>query len=111
VWVGESKIASLGIHVSRWVTHHGFALNVNMDLAPFTLIVPCGIQDVKVTSLAQELSRSISVREVMAVLTEHFAVEFGVSLAPTSLPELFSAKSRADMSDREEPAGVGGVRC
>ncbi|MDE2179549.1 MAG: lipoyl(octanoyl) transferase LipB [candidate division NC10 bacterium] len=111
VWIGESKIASLGIHVSRWVTRHGFALNVNMDLAPFTLIVPCGIQGVKVTSMAQELSRPISIREVTAVLAERFEVEFGVSLAPTSLPELFSAKSRAGMSERDEPAGVGGVRC
>lgn len=111
VWVDESKIASLGIHVSRWVTRHGFALNVNMDLAPFELIVPCGIQGVKVTSMAQELSRPISVREVTTVLTERFEIEFGVSLVPTSLPELFSAESCADMSERDEPAGVGGVRC
>ena len=91
VWVGEGKIASLGIHVSRWVTRHGFALNVNMDLTPFDLIVPCGIQGIKVTSMAQKLSRPISVREVTAVLTERFEAEFRVSLLPMSPAALFSA--------------------
>ncbi len=108
VWVGERKIASLGIHVGRWVTRHGFALNVNMDLTPFTLIVPCGIQGAQVTSMVQELSRPISIREVTAILTEHFEAEFGVSLLPISMSELFDATSRRiGMSDRDKPAIVG----
>lgn len=107
VWVGERKIASLGIHVGRWVTRHGFALNVNMDLTPFTLIVPCGIQGAQVTSMVQELSRPISIREVTAILTEHFEAEFGVSLLPISMSELFDATSRRiGMSDRDKPAIV-----
>lgn len=110
VWVGEEKIASLGIHVSRWVTRHGFALNINMDLAPFELIVPCGIQGAKATSMTQELARPISVREVMAALIERFEVEFGVSLLPTSLSELFRSRSRAGIIERDGPAIVGGVR-
>lgn len=101
VWVGESKIASLGIHVSRWITRHGFALNINMDLAPFELIVPCGIHGAKATSMTQELSRPISVREVMAALIERFEVEFGVPLLPMSLSELFSLKSGASIIDRD----------
>jgi lipoate-protein ligase B len=109
VWVGESKIASIGIHVGRWVTRHGFALNVNMDLTPFTLIVPCGIQGAKVTDMVQELSRSLVVREVRAALTERFEVEFGVTLLPASLSELFSALGRAGMAGRDETATVGGV--
>lgn len=109
VWVGDSKIASLGIHVSRWVTRHGFALNVNMDLTPFKLIVPCGIQGVKTTSMTQELSRSISVREVMAALIECFEVEFGVALLPTSLPALYSSRSGAGMIDRDVRAIVRGA--
>src|SRR5574337_2036488 len=60
VWIGESKIASLGIHVSRWITRHGFALNVNMDLAPFELIVPCGIQGAKATSMRKNCSPASS---------------------------------------------------
>ena len=55
VWTGGRKIASIGIHVRQWVTWHGFALNVTTDLAAFDLIVPCGIPDVVMTSVAKEL--------------------------------------------------------
>ena len=58
VWTAGRKIASIGIHVKQWVTFHGFALNVTTDLAPFGLIVPCGIQDVVMTSVAAELGRA-----------------------------------------------------
>lgn len=109
VWVGEGKIASLGIHVSRWVTRHGFALNVNVNLAPFQLIVPCGIQDAKVISMAQELSGPISVREVAAALIRCFEAEFGVSLLPASPTGLLSVRSRAGVSDWDNAAVVGGV--
>lgn len=103
VWVGEKKIASLGIHVSRWVTCHGFALNVDVDLAPFELIVPCGIQGAKATSMAAALSRPISIRSVTAALTLRFEAEFGVSLIPTSLPEFFSSRRRVGMVGRGVP--------
>jgi lipoyl(octanoyl) transferase len=55
VWVGERKIGSIGVHVSRGVTTHGLAVNVNNDLQPFDWIVPCGIEDCRVTSLSREL--------------------------------------------------------
>ncbi len=55
VWTSGRKIASIGIHVRQWVTWHGFALNVTTDLSPFSLIVPCGIPDVVMTSVAREL--------------------------------------------------------
>jgi len=60
VWTGDGdrKIASIGIHVRQWVSWHGFALNVTTDLAPFDLIVPCGIPDVVMTSVARELERA-----------------------------------------------------
>jgi lipoyl(octanoyl) transferase len=58
VWTRGRKIASLGIHVKQWVTFHGFALNVTTDLSYFDLIVPCGIADVVMTSVAQEIGRS-----------------------------------------------------
>jgi lipoyl(octanoyl) transferase len=58
VWTRGRKIASIGIHVKQWVTFHGFALNVNTDLSYFDLIVPCGIQDVVMTSVATELGRT-----------------------------------------------------
>ncbi|MFI5009783.1 MAG: lipoyl(octanoyl) transferase LipB [Solirubrobacterales bacterium] len=56
VWVGERKIASLGVHVSRGVSTHGFALNVDNDLEPFSWVVACGLQDVEMTSIARELA-------------------------------------------------------
>ena len=58
VWTGGRKLASIGIHVKQWVTFHGFALNVTTDLDYFDLIVPCGIKDVIMTSVAQELGRT-----------------------------------------------------
>jgi lipoyl(octanoyl) transferase len=58
VWTRGRKIASIGIHVKQWVTYHGFALNVNTDLSYFDLIVPCGIRDVVMTSVAMELGRT-----------------------------------------------------
>jgi lipoyl(octanoyl) transferase len=58
VWTRGRKIASIGIHVKQWVTYHGFALNVNTDLSYFDLIVPCGIKDVVMTSVAMELGRT-----------------------------------------------------
>jgi lipoyl(octanoyl) transferase len=57
VWVGERKIASIGVHVARGVTTHGFAVNVENDLQPFSWIVPCGLEDVRMTSLIRETSR------------------------------------------------------
>ena len=58
VWVGDRKVASIGIHVSHGVTMHGFAVNVSNDLAPWDWIVPCGLPDVRMTSLVAETGRA-----------------------------------------------------
>jgi lipoyl(octanoyl) transferase len=75
VWVvdskGERKIAAIGIRVARGVTMHGFALNVEPDLSAFEAIIPCGIEDARVTSLAIELARSISIDEVLPVVEKY----------------------------------------
>jgi lipoyl(octanoyl) transferase len=75
VWVrderGERKIAAIGIRVAQGVTMHGFALNVNPELEAFHRIIPCGIADAAVTSMAVELSRDISVDEVMPVVEKY----------------------------------------
>ena len=70
------KICALGVKASRWVTMHGFAFNVNTDLAYFSYIVPCGIQGKGVTSLQAELKREISLDEVREKLSTHFQVLF-----------------------------------
>jgi lipoyl(octanoyl) transferase len=76
VWIGEQKIAALGIRSSRWVTMHGFALNVNTDLKYFNNIVPCGITDKAVTSLQALLGREVDVAEVKERIVFHFADVF-----------------------------------
>jgi lipoyl(octanoyl) transferase len=76
-WVGNEKLAAIGVRIARWITSHGFALNVNSDLAFFKLIVPCGIADRGVTTLSRVAGRPIAVAEVAARTAEHFANIFG----------------------------------
>jgi lipoyl(octanoyl) transferase len=81
IWLGPRKIAALGVAVKRWVTYHGFALNVNTDLTPFAGIVPCGITDGTVTSLQQELGRAFDLAEVKQVLASEFWNQFRAFLS------------------------------
>jgi lipoyl(octanoyl) transferase len=83
-WVGRQKIGAIGVRIARWVTSHGFAFNVSNDLAPFDLIVPCGIRDRGVTSLTQVLSTSPSMDEVMDGLAHHATAVLQRSLAPAA---------------------------
>ena len=76
VWVGREKLAAIGIRIARWVTSHGFALNVTTDLEYFDLIVPCGIADRGVTSLARLLGRNVVRAEVEDRLAGHFCRVF-----------------------------------
>ena len=75
VWIrdekGDRKIAAIGLRVAKGVTMHGFALNINPDLSAYEKIVPCGIADAKVTSMAVELNRSINIHEVLPVLKNY----------------------------------------
>jgi len=72
IWLGPRKIAAIGVAVKKWTAYHGFALNVNADLTPFAGIVPCGITDGTVTSMALELGRAVDEAEVKRVLAAEF---------------------------------------
>lgn len=72
LWLGSRKIAAIGVAVKKWTAYHGFALNVNTDLTPFAGIVPCGITDGTVTSMALELGRPVDETEVKRVLAAEF---------------------------------------
>jgi lipoyl(octanoyl) transferase len=76
VWVGNEKLAAIGVRIARWITSHGFALNVSSDLDYFKLIVPCGIADRGVTSLRRLAGRPIDTAEVAHRTAEHFAKIF-----------------------------------
>jgi lipoyl(octanoyl) transferase len=81
IWVSsdgqDAKLAAIGVRISRWVTSHGFALNVNTDLSHFGLIVPCGITDKGVTSMQQMLGRPVPMDEVEDAVAGSFSEIFG----------------------------------
>jgi lipoyl(octanoyl) transferase len=93
VWIdGDNenarKICAMGVRCSRWVTMHGFALNVNNDLSPFKSIIPCGIDDKAVTSMEQELGNKVDINEVKKNLKKHISVLFGMELNTSSYRNL-----------------------
>jgi lipoyl(octanoyl) transferase len=95
----EEKLGAIGVHISRWVTSHGFAYNVSTDLRYFDLIVPCGIAGKRATSLDKLLSRNVEVREVSARIATHLGQIFG--LAPRS-----AGRYELDALENEQPAGI-----
>jgi lipoyl(octanoyl) transferase len=84
VWVDalnkgkERKICAMGVRCSRWITMHGFALNVNTDLSYFNHIIPCGIQNKKVTSIKNEVGREVPMEEVKQILKRKFSEVFNI---------------------------------
>ena len=79
VWVGDEKIAALGVRVTRWITMHGFALNVTPDLTYYSGIIPCGIFEYGVTSMARLLTDEVTVDSVKQVLIEKFMNQFRIA--------------------------------
>jgi lipoyl(octanoyl) transferase len=83
VWVGEEKLAAIGVRIARWITSHGFALNVTTNLDYFSLIVPCGIPDRGVTSISKLLGRQVALDEVATRVAAHFDKVFDFNQLPT----------------------------
>jgi lipoyl(octanoyl) transferase len=86
--IAAEKLGAIGVHISRWVTSHGFAYNVSTDLRNFDLIVPCGISGRKATSLEKLLGRAVSLNEIAPRIAEHFGEAFGVGMQKSSREEL-----------------------
>jgi lipoyl(octanoyl) transferase len=100
---GPRKIASIGVHVSRWVTTHGYALNVDLDPAPFTeWITACGLEDAQFTTMARELGRSITVEDVRPAAIDNVAEVFGLSFEelPAEDAGLWSQPIHASLAAR-----------
>ena len=96
VWVGEEKIAAIGVHLSRWVTTHGFALNVTTDLSHFGFIVPCGLRGPDVTSMERILRRPIPLEDVASEIVPLFGELFERTMIDNDQPE-------------EQGAAAGGI--
>ncbi len=123
VWVdtpaGPEKLAAIGVHLSRWVTSHGFAYNLSTDLRYFDWIVPCGIPDKRATSLEKLLGRSVSREEAAPRIVSHFAEVFSFEMSDVSTEELeeslgaheaTSAVRSGGLAERETvTAMVGGI--
>ena len=91
VWLdtptGEAKLVQIGARIEQWITYHGFALNVDPNLAHFDLIVPCGISDKAVTSMARVLNRPIDLQKVRRCVAEKFGAVFGAEIVEISSEE------------------------
>jgi len=96
VWVGNDKLAAMGVHISRWVTSHGFAFNVNTDLRYFDYIVPCGLRDKGVTSLQKLLGRPVEMEEVAGRVVGHFGRVFKVEMVEVA-EQVEGRRSRVEL--------------
>jgi lipoyl(octanoyl) transferase len=109
VWVGERKIGSIGVHVSRGVTTHGLAVNVNNDLQPFEWVVPCGIEGCQVTSLSRELGGEQELEAFASTLAAKFGETYDRTPIETT-KDAFAPYTRRNASLASEEATLGGTR-
>jgi lipoate-protein ligase B len=107
IWVrrenAEEKLAAIGVHISRWVTSHGFAYNVSTDLRFFDLIVPCGIADRKATSLEKLLGRRVETKEVAPRIAKHLGEVFSLEMKEASWLELLEKLQEAEQPVAASP--------
>lgn len=106
VWVKGEKIAAIGVKVSRWVTMHGFALNVNTDLSRFARIIPCGIFHKGVTSMQLLLGHAPDLEEVQNELSQAFATVFVCEIQSVSASDLIDRTKRIEMRHEHVVGGI-----
>ena len=94
IWVGNNKLGSIGIALRRGVSFHGFALNVNLSLKPFSWIKPCGLQGIGITSMERELSHKVPMDRVREAVKRHIKAVFEIDLVITGLSELQRSVSK-----------------
>jgi lipoyl(octanoyl) transferase len=117
IWVhgsaaAEEKLGAIGVHLSRWVTSHGFAYNVANDLRYFDLIVPCGIAGRKATSLEKILERTVALQEVLPALAQNFGAVFALEMRELSRDELLARLEAGELpgdAGQERAHSVGTV--
>src|SRR6266576_4459764 len=98
VWVQAGKLAAIGVHISRWVSSHGFAYNVSTDLRNFDLIVPCGMADRQATSLEKLLGRNVQERDVAPGISRHLGALLGLEIQEVSRKELLEKLEHAEQA-------------
>ena len=96
IWAGEAKVGSIGVHVNRGVTTHGFAVNVDNDLQPFEWVVPCGLEGVRMTSILKETGRTGGMGCFRKRMAYRFAQAYGMRQRITSLERLLATPVAAD---------------
>jgi lipoyl(octanoyl) transferase len=106
VWVKGNKIAAIGVKVSRWITMHGFALNVNTDLAKFDRIIPCGIFHKGVTSMQSVLGTSLKLEDVQKALNNAFGTVFGCQTRTVNAIDLMTEISGLETQRQELIKGI-----
>jgi lipoyl(octanoyl) transferase len=107
--VTEEKLGAIGVHLSRWVTSHGFAYNFSTDLRYFDLIVPCGITGRKATSLEKILGRAVTRKEVVQPVVQNFGDVFGLEMRETSRDDLLAQLQTQELSGERNLARAQAV--
>jgi len=105
----EEKLGAIGVHISRWVTSHGFAYNLSTDLRYFDLIVPCGITGRKATSLEKILGRAVTRKEVVQPVVRNFGEVFGLEMQETSRDDLLAQLQRQEPGAEQNLASAQAV--
>jgi lipoyl(octanoyl) transferase len=102
--IAEEKLGAIGVHISRWVTSHGFAYNVSTDLRYFDLIVPCGITGRKATSLEKILERAVTRKELVRPVVRNFGEVFGLEMREASRDDLLAQLRQQELGGEQNLA-------